>query len=123
MILSNVDRTSFAASNARLGVRFDLICTAEDIGSYKPDPANFRYLIDRLAERGHASAEILHTAQSLFHDHAPAKAFGLASAWIDRGRGPSGGGATMAPPPDAAYDFRFPTLGAMAEAHAAEVGG
>src|SRR5580692_3670661 len=107
VILSNVDRASFAGSNARLGVAFDAICTAQDIGSYKPDLANFRYMLDHLAELGIAKSDILHTAQSLFHDHAPAKALGLASAWIDRRHASGGFGATMAPPAGASYDFRF----------------
>jgi 2-haloalkanoic acid dehalogenase type II len=122
VILSNVDRASFAGSNRRLGVAFDAIHTAQDIGSYKPSPANFEYMLDHLAASGFARRDILHTAQSLFHDHAPAKRFGLASAWIDRRHDQQGWGATMAPPEDAAYDFRFPSLIAMAEAHQREVG-
>ena len=47
IILSNIDRTSFAASARRLGVEFDLVITAEDVGSYKPSPANFGALLDR----------------------------------------------------------------------------
>ncbi|MBV9735363.1 MAG: haloacid dehalogenase type II [Acidisphaera sp.] len=120
VILSNVHREGFAGSNRRLGVEFDAIYTAQDIGSYKPDPKNFRYMLDHLAERGYAKDDILHTAQSLFHDHAPAKRFGLAGAWIDRRHDQSGWGATMPPPDGAAYDFRFPTLQAMADAHRAE---
>jgi 2-haloalkanoic acid dehalogenase type II len=120
VILSNVDRAGFAASNRRLGVEFDAVFTAEDIGSYKPEPANFRYMLDRLAERGHGKAAILHTAQSLFHDHMPARSFGLATAWIDRRHDQSGWGATMAPPAEARTDFRFPSLAAMAEAHRRE---
>jgi 2-haloacid dehalogenase len=120
VILSNVDRAGFAASNRRLGVVFDAVFTAEDIGSYKPDLANFRFLLERLAERGVQKSEILHTAQSLFHDHAPAKRMGLASAWIDRRHEQPGFGATLAPPEDARYDFRFPSLAAMAEAHRQE---
>jgi 2-haloacid dehalogenase len=121
VILSNVDRTSFAGSNARLGVAFDAVYTAQDIGSYKPSPRNFEYMLAQLGELGHEKTDILHTAQSLFHDHAPAKAFGLASAWIDRRHDREGFGATMPPPSGAAYDFRFPSLAAMAEAHAAEL--
>jgi 2-haloacid dehalogenase len=119
VILSNVDRASFARSNERLGVAFDAVYTAEDIGSYKPDPRNFRYLLDRLAEAGHPPGDILHVAQSLYHDHAPANRAGLASAWIDRRQG-AAGGAT--PPADASvrYDFRFASLAELAEAHAAE---
>ena len=120
VILSNVDRASFARSNARLGVRFDAICTAEDIGAYKPDPANFRYLLARVGELGNQPAELLHVAQSLYHDHAPANAAGLASAWIDRRAAASGWGAT--PQADARYDFRFTSLGELADAHRAEQG-
>ena len=118
VILSNVDRASFRRSNQRLDVEFDAIFTAEDIGSYKPDRRNFEYLIARLTARGFGKADILHTAQSLFHDHVPANGFGLASCWIDRQAGRPG--ATAAPPVDVRYDFRFPTLEAMAEAHRAE---
>lgn len=119
-ILSNVDRASFARSNIRLGVVFDPICTAEEIGTYKPDPGNFRYLLDRLGEAGHQPGEILHTAQSLFHDHGPANRLGLASAWIDRRQGQEGGGATPAADASVRYDFRFGSLAEMAEAHRAE---
>ena len=48
-VLSNVDRLSFGATITRLGVTFDAVYTAEDIGSYKPDPRNFGYLIEHLA--------------------------------------------------------------------------
>ena len=123
VILSNVDRESFKGSNRRLGVAFDAIYTAQDVGSYKPNPKNFEYMLTHLEKRGVAKADILHTAQSLFHDHVPAKRFGLASAWIDRRHDQQGWGATMVPPEDAAYDFRFPTLAAMAGAHRAEQAG
>ncbi|HET8995081.1 MAG TPA: haloacid dehalogenase type II [Acetobacteraceae bacterium] len=116
-ILSNVDRDSFRGSQARLGVAFDLVCTAQDVGSYKPDPKNFRYLIARLGEQGIAQHEILHVAQSLFHDHAPANALGLASAWIDRRHASGGWGATSAPPAGVHYDFRFTSLEDLAAAH------
>jgi 2-haloalkanoic acid dehalogenase type II len=116
VILSNVDRNSFSASNARLGVEFDAIYTAQDIGSYKPDPRNFTYLLERLGEQGIARERVLHVAQSLFHDHVPANGIGLASAWIDRRHDTPGWGAT-APVHDVRYDYRFPSLGALAEAH------
>jgi 2-haloacid dehalogenase len=120
VILSNTDRTSFAGSNLRLGVPFDAVYTAQDIGSYKPDPRNFQYLIGHLAERGLSKGQILHTAQSLFHDHAPANSIGLASAWIDRRHELEGWGAT---PTGGSphYDFRFTSLAAMADAHEQEL--
>lgn len=121
VVLSNVDRASFSRSNTRLGVTFDAVHTAQDIGSYKPDPRNFRYLLDRLADDGVSSDRVLHVAQSLFHDHVPANAIGLASVWIDRRAGSSGWGATSAPPEGVRYDFRFETLGALAAGHQAEL--
>lgn len=120
VILSNVDRASFQATNDRLGIAFDAIYTAEDIGSYKPDPRNFTYLIDRLAEDGYQKSDVLHVAQSLYHDHAPANMIGLASAWIDRRHGATGWGATAPPPPGVRYDFSFKSLGELAEALASQ---
>lgn len=99
VILSNVDRISFRSSNARLKVDFDAIFTAQDIESYKPSYRNFEYMLKRLHDDFRTErSDILHTAQSLFHDHAPANHFGLASAWIDRRHANQGWGATMPPP-------------------------
>ncbi len=128
VILSNVDRASFARSNVRLGVTFTAICTAEEIGSYKPDPRNFRFMLDRLAALGSRPDNILHVAQSLYHDHVPANRCGLRSAWIDRrgdsqGRGNAGWGATPPPPAAVHYDFRFASLAELATAHRAECSG
>jgi len=121
VILSNVDRAGIAASIPRLGVAFDAVHTAEEIGSYKPDPRNFRHLIAALGRQGHAPGDILHVAQSLYHDHVPANACGLASAWIDRRQG-RGGGATPAAPPAVRWDFRFASLAELADAHRDEHG-
>ena len=120
VILSNVDRRSFAASNARLGVAFEAIYTAQDVGAYKPDLRNFTYMLDHLAGRGIGRESVLHTAQSLFHDHVPAKQLGLASAWIDRRHEQQGWGATMPAPGEIGYDFRFTSMAEMAQAHRAE---
>ena len=117
VILSNVHRDGFAASNRKLGVEFDAVYTAEDIGSYKPDPRNFEYMLARLhADLGLTNSAVLHTAQSLFHDHVQARAFGLANASIDRQRQAEGGdwGATARVDERPQVDFRFPTLAAMA---------
>ena len=106
-ILSNVDRASFARSAARLGAAFDYVFTAQDIGAYKPDPRAFRFLADRLAAAGFAKSRVLHVAQSLYHDHEPARAAGFASVWIDRRRGKPGGAA---PEARRAFDARFAGL-------------
>ncbi len=126
VILSNVNRDGFAASNRKLGVAFDAIYTAQDVGSYKPTPGNFEYLLGRLnADLGLEAGDVLHTAQSLFHDHVPARAFGLANAWIDRQGLDEGGdwGATAPVGKRPEVDFLFPTMAAMAEVVRAETSG
>ncbi len=113
-VLTNCDDDLFAASNRRLGVEFDWVVTAQQVGSYKPNPHNFEVLRERLHEGGIASARILHVAQSLFHDHAPAQRLGMHSVWIDRRHDRPGGGAT--PPSDARPDATFPSMAAFAAA-------
>ena len=120
VILSNVDRASFAASNERLGVTFDAILTAEDIGSYKPDPRNFDALLARVKAMGIGEGKLLHVAQSLFHDHVPARAIGLPTVWIDRRGDQPGGGATPIPANAPTPDWTFPSMAAFADAVEAE---
>ena len=121
VILSNVDNESFSASNKKLGVDFDAIYTAEDIGSYKPMDANFEYMLAKLKTRGYNKSDILHTAESMFHDHAPANRHGLRSCWIYRRFQQHGFGATMHPGEMPHYDFRFNSLGEMVKAHKVEL--
>ena len=115
-VLTNCDDDLFAASNAKLGVDFDWIVTAQQVGSYKPDERNFGALVARLGADGVAQPRILHGAQSLFHDHAPAQRLGFRSVWIDRRHDRPGAGAT--PPADARPDATFPTMAAFAAAAA-----
>ncbi len=114
VILSNVDRESFAGSNRRLGVAFTSIITAEDVGSYKPSLRNFEALEDEVRRLGVPPDRHLHAAQSLFHDHVPAKAMGLRTVWINRTK--SGWGATPRPDVDVDPDWVFPTMAAFADA-------
>lgn len=113
-VLSNVDRASFAHTRAALERQgqfaFGAVYTAEDIGSYKsvichqrllsfvalfgsltdygyrPDPRNFEYAVAQLCADDPTleREQILVVAQSLPHDHVPARALGLSSVWIDR---------------------------------------
>jgi len=119
VILSNVHRDGFAASNRKLGVEFDAVYTADMIGSYKPDPTNFEYLLERLKQdHGLEKQDILHTAQSLFHDHLTAQSMGLATTWIDRQRLSESGhwGATRKLDEVPSTDFLFHSLAEMAAA-------
>ncbi|KAH7006846.1 HAD-like domain-containing protein [Ilyonectria destructans] len=120
VVLSNVDRESFALSNKGPlgGVPFDLVITAQDVGSYKPDLKNFEHMLREVeAKFGVKKSEVLQTAQSQFHDHHPAKKMGIKSSWIERP------GAVMGNKSDVVYDWKFDTLGDMADALEQELAG
>lgn len=116
IILSNVDRASFAGSQKRLGAEFSGVVTAEDVGSYKPSPGNFHALAAEARRLEVGEGRLLHVAQSLFHDHVPAKRAGLQTVWINRRHDRPGWGATPAPPADVSPDWEFPSMAAFASA-------
>ena len=108
-IVSNVDDDLFAGSAARLGAAFDVVVTAQQVGSYKPAHAHFHEVLRRLdlpRER------VIHVAQSLFHDVAPARELGIATVWVNRRAGRRGGGATA--PSAARPDLEVPDLRTLA---------
>ncbi len=115
IILSNISEESFAqTNNNQLGIHFFRVLTAERIGTYKPDLNNFHFLIDHLAEEGIKKEEILHVAQSLYHDMVPATDIGLSTVWINRRQNSPGFGATPAPSRPVEVDLEFPTMGEFA---------
>ena len=115
VVLSNIDDDLFEGSATRLGNPFHKVLTAQQIGSYKPSLANFRFAIDAL---GGDARRIVHVAQSLYHDIAPANRLGLATIWINRRYDREGSGAT--PPAEAAANLEFPSLAALVESLNAE---
>jgi 2-haloalkanoic acid dehalogenase type II len=116
IVLSNVDRASFAGSQARLGVEFTSVLTAQDVGSYKPAPRNFEALVAETRRLGVADGKLLHVAQSLFHDHVPAKLAGLPTAWINRRHDRPGWGATPRPRAEVKPDWEFRSMAVFAAA-------
>ncbi|KAL0936927.1 haloacid dehalogenase protein [Colletotrichum truncatum] len=121
VILSNVDRRSFdgTLSGPLKEVDFDAIYTAQDIGSYKPDPRNFDYLVEHLGkDHGVSKDGIIHTAYSFPHDLVPAKKIGIVGAWIERGQEVPTvmGGKLEDVPEDLRPTWQFKTLGEMADA-------
>src|SRR3954452_7670697 len=109
-VITNCDDDLFARSNARLGVEFDWVITAQQVGAYKPSPRGFE---EAFARMDVPRERILHVAQSLFHDHVTAKRLELSTVWIDRRAG-RGGGAT--PPAEATPDATFPDMASFAAA-------
>jgi len=110
-VVSNVDDDLFAQSAVRLGVEWAEVVTAEQVGSYKPARAHFDEVRRRL---GVPTECILHVAQSLFHDIAPAKSLGFTCVWVDRRGGRDGTGAT--PPARATPDLEVPDLASLVAA-------
>lgn len=108
-VISNIDDDLFAYSNERLGVEFDWIVTAQQAKSYKPLRNTFRVAFEHIPiprERW------LHVAQSLFHDHVPAKELGLETVWVNRRHDKPGSGAT--PPASVSPDIEVPDLATLA---------
>jgi 2-haloacid dehalogenase len=107
-IISNTDDDLFARTNQQLDVAFDWIVTAQQVKSYKPSLNNFRQALARI---GLPTEQVLHVAQSLFHDHVPAKQVGLETVWINRRHGKTGSGAT--PIADARPDLEVQDLATL----------
>lgn len=103
-IISNVDGDLFKASASQLGVKFDWVVTSEEVGEYKPSLRNFREALERM---GVAKSEVLHVAQSLFHDVEPARALGLRTVWVNRA------GARSTPLRDVRPDLEVADLGQL----------
>jgi 2-haloacid dehalogenase len=116
IIVSNVHRAGFAASNKRLRGDFAAIITAEDVGAYKPAENHFRALDATLPRLGVERRRLLHVAQSLFHDHVPAKREGLPSVWINRRHDRPGRGATPEPTEAWGFDLEFTSMADFADA-------
>jgi 2-haloacid dehalogenase len=116
VILSNIDGESFAGSNRHLGGDFRAVITAEQVGAYKPSPEPFAALCAQIEEWHLSTDQLLHVAQSIFHDHIPANRAGIASVWINRRQNRAGWGAT--PKPEVEYTFyaQYGSLAAFADA-------
>ncbi len=109
-VISNVDDDLFAKTAVQLQVPLAAVVTAQQAHSYKPAHRPFQLALERLAT---TSRQVLHVAQSLHHDIAPAKALGIANVWVNRRQGRSGFGAT--PPAAARPDFSTPNLRSLSD--------
>ncbi|HEY3245699.1 MAG TPA: HAD family hydrolase [Phycisphaerae bacterium] len=79
-IVSNIDQNLLEGTMRHLAVPFDFVITAEDVRAYKPSHPHFLRLLESVAD----PLELLHVAQSVYHDGVPATQLGLAWAWINR---------------------------------------
>ena len=107
-IISNTDDDLFALTATQLEISFKHVITAEQVGTYKPNPKNFEYALHKFA---YPKSRVLHVAQSLFHDIKPATDLGIATVWIDRTAGKPGATASTTARPS----WRYPSLADFAQ--------
>jgi putative hydrolase of the HAD superfamily len=119
--MTNADRVALSAYAHTLGDPFDDTVCCDETGVAKPDPQFFAYNRGRQAAFGYKLRDILHTAQSQYHDIGVATELGYATCWIERRRGQNGFGGTPTPGKVVTPTFCFPTLGALADAVEAEL--
>lgn len=118
--LSNIDNASFAWTQEKLVVDFDIVVTAERAGAYKPDMPHFLLAANDLGKAGISIDEQLHVAQSLRADIRPANDLRLSNVWINRGGralGQKGHGAERAVP-----DIEFASMADFVAACREELG-
>lgn len=119
--MTNADRTAFSAYSATLGNPFHDSVTCDETGCAKPDPRFFSFNKGRQSGFGYKQSEILHVAQSQYHDIGVAKAEGYTTCWIQRRKEQPGWGGTPAPKEFTTPDFHFSTLKELADAVDAEL--
>ncbi|HXG28921.1 MAG TPA: HAD-IA family hydrolase [Nevskiales bacterium] len=120
--MTNADRVAFSCYAQTLGDPFDDSVTYDDTGVAKPNPQFFAYNRGRQSAHGYKFNEILHVAQSQYHDIGVARELGYAVCWIERRQGLKGFGGTPVPAKLTTPDFHFPTLEALADAVDAAAG-
>ena len=103
-ILSNTDRDIISHTLRQIGIPFDDVVTAEDVGAYKPSLTGFERLLERLGED---PSDILHVAFGFKYDIGPAKQLGMGSAWVNRHQEPL-------PDPDTVPDHEWRDLWGLA---------
>jgi putative hydrolase of the HAD superfamily len=118
--MTNAQRWALRHMEETLGSPFDDTVTVDETGVEKPDPQFFAYVRGRLSVDGHGLADILHVAQSQYHDIGPARRLGYTVCWIERRQGMKGFGGTLEVAELTKPDYNFATLAALADAVDAE---
>ena len=93
VVISNIDDDLFAQTRKHLHVEFDGVITAQQARSYKPSLNNFQMALRTLAI---SPDRLLHAAQSIYHDVAPARSLGISTVWVNRKSARPGIGAVRA---------------------------
>ncbi|WP_421694467.1 HAD-IA family hydrolase [Aestuariivirga sp.] len=114
--MTNSDNWALSHFARTLDQPFDDLVTAEMVGWNKPDPQVFAFMRGRLSKEGYGFSDIIHVAQSQYHDIAVARRLGYHTCWIERRKGKSGTGATPKVQTVAIPDYHFSSLAELADA-------
>lgn len=89
-VLSNIDADLMERTLENLGVRADIVVTAEEVRSYKPA---WSHWIRFLKRTGTAPDKVWHVSGSYDYDIEPARALGFRTVYVERYAGPPAGRA------------------------------
>ncbi|PDS78575.1 HAD-IA family hydrolase [Rhizobium sp. L43] len=117
--MTNARRWAFDFFEKELGNPFYAAFTADDTGTEKPDPAFFEKVFDYLGSEGHSKDDILHVAQSQYHDIGISRKLGLTNCWVERRHAEKGYGGTIEPAEFTRPDYHFTSMAGLADAVAA----
>lgn len=117
--MTNARRWAFDFFARELGDPFHAAFTADDTGTEKPDPAFFETVFDFVASQGHSKDDILHVAQSQYHDIGISRKLGMTNCWIERRHAQKGYGGTIEPAEFIEPDYHFTSMAGLADAVAA----
>lgn len=114
--MTNAQRWAFECFSQELGNPFYQGFTADDTGTEKPDPAFFDYVFEFVQSEGNSKDDILHVAQSQYHDIGISRKLGMTNCWIERRHSQKGYGGTIEPENFTEPDFHFTSMAALADA-------
>lgn len=114
--MTNSQRWAFEGFSKTLGEPFYASFTTDDTGTEKPDPAFFEKVFAFVEKEGHSKDDILHVAQSQYHDIGVSRELGMTNCWIERRHGLEGYGGSIEPKAFTKPDYHFTTLAALADA-------
>jgi putative hydrolase of the HAD superfamily len=114
--MTNARRWALDHFEKQLGSPFFATFTADDTGTEKPDPAFFQKVFDFAASHGGSKGDILHVAQSQYHDIGISRALGMTNCWIERRHAQNGYGGTIEPERFTVPDYHFTSMAALAAA-------
>lgn len=114
--MTNARRWAFEHFSNALGNPFHAAFTADDTGTEKPDPAFFHQVFDFVSREGASKDDILHVAQSQYHDIGVSRDLGMTNCWIERRYAQPGYGGTIEPAEFTRPDYYFTSMAGLAEA-------